>query len=212
MAVCDCFVTSRLNTPEPHDLGICVRPLFSAFASNSKLIFRKRIGSHIAIADLIERQGDGAVLRAQLAGECKNFVSHEQQRQAAHARRDAILEGLARLGYEINDGMETAWARDGRVVVKNPALPGYGVEIGGQAEASRLQVRAVTLSANRDSARDKDVETLWCGDFGRLQELLVAEGDSLLIERALGVGEVPLKVIRDAESDTASVDKQRSLR
>ncbi|CAD6516338.1 hypothetical protein [Paraburkholderia metrosideri] len=149
---------------------------------------------------------------AQLAGECKNFVSHEQQRQAAHARRDAILEGLARLGYEINDGMETAWARDGRVVVKNPALPGYGVEIGGQAEASRLQVRAVALSANRDSARDKDVETLWCGDFGRLQELLVAEGDSLLIERALGVGEVPLKVIRDAESDTASVDKQRSLR
>ncbi|WMY10915.1 hypothetical protein [Paraburkholderia phenoliruptrix] len=148
---------------------------------------------------------------AQLAEECKNVVAQEQQRRAAHARRDAILEGLARLGYEVNDGMETAWARDGRVVVKNPALPGYGVEIGGQAQASRLQVRAVALSANRDSARDKDVETLWCGDFGRLQEFLAAEGDSLLIERATGVGEVPLKVVGDVEADTASVNRQRSL-
>jgi len=149
---------------------------------------------------------------AQLAEECKNVVEQEQQRLAAHARRGAILRNLTRLGYEVKDGMETAWARDGRVVVKKPALPGYGVEIGGQAKSSRLQVRAVALSANRDVARDKDVEMLWCGDFDRLQEFLVAEGDSVLIERAMGVGEVPLKVIGDADAEAASVDKQRSLR
>jgi hypothetical protein len=149
---------------------------------------------------------------AQLAEECKNLVGQEQQRRAAQARRDAILEGLARLGYEVNDGMETAWARNGRIVVKNPALPGYGVEVGGHAQASRLQVRAVALSADRDIARDKDVEALCCGDFGRLQEILVADGDSLLIERAIGVGEVPLKVIGDAEAKAASVNNQRSLR
>jgi hypothetical protein len=149
---------------------------------------------------------------AQLAEECKNFVSQEQQRQAAHARRDAILEGLARLGYEVHEGMETAWARDGRIVVKNPSLSGYGVEIGGQAQASRLQVRAVALSANRDIARDKDVETLWCGDFGRLQELLAEHGDNLHIERAMGVGEVPLKVIGATQTEAASINNQRSLR
>ncbi|WP_277182805.1 hypothetical protein [Caballeronia sp. BR00000012568055] len=149
---------------------------------------------------------------AQLAEECKKVVEQEQQRQTAHARRDAILKGFARLGYEVNDGMETAWARDGRVVVKNPALPGYGVEVAGQTKSSRLQVRAVALSANRDVARDKDIEMLWCGDFGRLQEFLVAEGDSLLIERAMGVREIPLKVIGDAETETVSVEKQRSLR
>lgn len=148
---------------------------------------------------------------AHLAEECKNFVSHEQQRQAAHARRNAILEGLAGLGYEVNEGMETAWARDGRVVVKNPSLPGYGVEVGGQAQASRLQVRAVALSANRDMARDKDVETLWCGDFGRLQELLAKHGNNLHIERAMGVGEVPLKVIAESEPDAASTTQQRSM-
>ncbi|MEN8503596.1 MULTISPECIES: hypothetical protein [Paraburkholderia] len=148
----------------------------------------------------------------ELAEECNNFVAQEQQRQAAHTRRDAILGGLVRLGYEVNDGMETAWARDGRVVVRNPALPGYGVEIGGQTQASRLQVRAVALTADRDRARDKDVETLWCGDFGRLQELLASEGNSLLIEREMGIGRVPLKVIGGAETELPSVEKQRSLR
>jgi hypothetical protein len=168
----------------------------------------------MALFTRVEQCGPATTLQAiaQLAEECKKVVEREQQRQAAHARRDAILKGFARLGYEVNDGMETAWANDGRVVVKNPALPGYGVEVGGQAKSSRLQVRAVALSANRDVARDKDVEILWCGDFGRLQEFLVAEGDSLLIERAMGVGEVPLKVIGDADAEAASVDKQRSLR
>ncbi|SAK94504.1 hypothetical protein AWB75_06814 [Caballeronia catudaia] len=168
----------------------------------------------MALFTRIEHCGSATSLQAiaQLAEECKNVVEQEQQRQAAQARRDAILKGFARLGYEVNDGMETAWARDGRVVVKNPALPGYGVEIGGQAKSSRLQVRAVALSANRDVVRDKDVEMLWCGDFGRLQEFLVAEGDSLLIERAMGVGEIPLKVIGDAETETVSVEKRRSLR
>ncbi|SPB14865.1 hypothetical protein NOV72_02096 [Caballeronia novacaledonica] len=167
----------------------------------------------MALFTRIEQCGPATSLQAiaQLAEECKKVVEQEQQRQAAHARRDAILKGFARLGYEVNDGMETAWARDGRVVLKNPALPGYGVEIGGQAKSSRLQVRAVALSANRDVARDKGVEMLWCGDFGRLQEFLVAEGDSLLIERATGVGEIPLKVIGDAETEAVSVEKQRSL-
>jgi hypothetical protein len=167
-----------------------------------------------ALLSRVQQCGPATSLQAiaHLAEACKNFVSHEQQRQAGYARRNAILEGLARLGYEVNDGMETAWARDGRVVVKNPALPGYGVEIGGQAQASRLQVRAVALTESREIARDKDVETLWCGDFGRLQDLLVAEGDSLLIERAMGVGEVPLKVVGESDPDATSTTHLRTLR
>jgi hypothetical protein len=147
---------------------------------------------------------------AQLTEACRNFITEERQRKAAQARRDAILEGLARLGYEVNDGMETAWARDGRVVVKNPAVPGYGVEVGGQAQSSRLQVRAVAFAACRDTSRDKDVETLWCGDFGKLQEILAVEGDSLVIERAMGVGEVPLKVTGDEETEAAVIRNHRS--
>lgn len=118
----------------------------------------------------------------------------------AEARRKAILNGLAQLGYEVHEGMETAWANNGLIVAKKPSLPGYGVEIGGQARNGRIQVRTVAVTADRDTRRDKDVETLWCGEFSRLQELLAEQGDNLIIERALGVGTVPLKLSLDTRT------------
>ncbi|MBR8332233.1 hypothetical protein KDW69_11290 [Burkholderia ambifaria] len=141
----------------------------------------------------------------------QNLIARVRQQQAAEARRNAVLSGLARLGYEVHEGMTTAWAKDGRVVVKKASLPGYGVEVGGQAQAGRLQVRAVSLVANRDVARDKDVETLWCGEFGRLQALLAQHGDDLLIERAMGVGEVPLKVVSEMDHASGTEAAKRTL-
>ncbi|MFT4507894.1 hypothetical protein [Caballeronia sp. 15711] len=146
---------------------------------------------------------------AAMAEECRTLVSAEAQRKAARSRRDVILQGLAKLGYEVHEGMTTAWAKDGRIVLRKPSLPGYGVEVGGQAETSRLQVRAVALSENRDINRDKDVETIWCGEFSRLQQLMAEDGNNLLIERALGIGQVPLKVVNDAvQSDVANAVKR----
>jgi hypothetical protein len=149
-----------------------------------------------------------------LGKECQDLLARLaqlRQEQAAQARRDAVLQGLARLRYDVREGMETAWARQGRIVLKKPMLPGYGVEIGGQPQASRIQVRAVALSANRDPARDSDVETLWCGEFSRLQALLAGHGDSLLIERALGVGETPLKVVEEEEREKIEAAQRRTM-
>ncbi|MGU8080767.1 hypothetical protein [Burkholderia pyrrocinia] len=148
---------------------------------------------------------------AELTRVGQDLIVRVRQEQAAQARRSAILSGLARLGYEVREGMTTAWAKDGRVVVKKPSLPGYGVEVGGQTQTGRLQVRAVSLVANRDVARDKDVETLWCGEFGRLQALLAQHGDDLLIERAMGVGEVPLKVVADMDDMSGTEAVKRTM-
>jgi len=149
---------------------------------------------------------------AELTRAGQDLIAQVRLQQAAEARRNAILSGLARLGYEVHEGMATAWAKDGRVVVKKPSLPDYGVEVGGQAQAGRLQVRAVSLVANRDVARDKDVETLWCGEFGRLQALLAQHGDDLLIERAMGVGEVPLKVVAEPDHTSGTEAAVRTLK
>lgn len=148
---------------------------------------------------------------AALTEECRALVSAEAQRRAAHLRRDVILQGLAKLGYEVREGMTTSWAKDGRIVLRKPSLPGYGVEVGGQAETSRLQVRAVALSESRDASRDKDVETIWCGEFTRLQELVAKEGSNLLIERALDVGQVPLKVVDTEMEARDSFSHKRTL-
>ncbi|KAF0865583.1 hypothetical protein [Pseudomonas sp. LD120] len=123
------------------------------------------------------------------------LIEAERQQRAALARRQAVLEGLAGLGYEVREGMATAWAQEGRVVLRKGATPGYGVEVGGNADNGRLQVRPVALSAQRDTRRDQDIETIWCGEFQRLQALLAAQGDDLSIEKALAVGAVPLREV-----------------
>ena len=126
------------------------------------------------------------------------------QALAAQARREAVLQGLASLGYEVREGMATGWAETGRVVLRKPATPGYGVEVGGRADHARLQVRAVAFDPERDKGRDRDIETLWCGDFQRLQALLGEQGDALLIEQARAVGEVPLKEVTQDEARDAA--------
>ncbi|TQM03690.1 hypothetical protein FB548_3650 [Pseudoxanthomonas sp. 3HH-4] len=138
-----------------------------------------------------------------LSEQCREAIAQELGRRAAIARRRAVLDGLASLGYEVREGMETAWAQAGNVVLRKTATPGFGVEVGGRAESGRLQVRAVSLSGRHDRARDRDIETIWCGEFSRLRSLLATQGNELAIEKALGVGEVPLKVI-NLEADSGS--------
>lgn len=140
------------------------------------------------------------------------LIAEHLQQQAALARRQAVLEGLSSLGYEVREGMATAWAEKGRVVLRKTATPGYGVEVGGSADNGRLQVRAVALTANHDTQRDKDIETIWCSEFQRLQALLAAQGDDLSIEKALAVGAVPLKeVALDAALEQQDVRQLRTL-
>lgn len=126
-----------------------------------------------------------------------DFMSALSRRNAAAARRQSILSGLSALGYELREGMATAWAEGGRVVLRKPALPGYGLELAGPTDVTRLQVRAVAFQVDRNTARDREVETEWCGDFSKLQGLFVAKGGSITIEKALGIGETPLKLVEN---------------
>lgn len=133
---------------------------------------------------------------------------------ATEARRQAVLEGLASLGYEVTEGMATAWVKDGRVVLLKAANPGYGVELSGNA--GLLQVRAVGIgdpAEARDAVRDRDMETIWCGEFERLQTLVAKRGGDLSIETARPVGQYPLKIIPGTRPATAeeTVRQLRSL-
>ena len=137
-----------------------------------------------------------------LTEHCAAAIQDELRRRAALARRQAVLNGLASLGYEVREGMETTWADSGRVVLRKTSTPGYGVEVGGSAENGKMQVRAVSLSGTHDRGRDRDIETIWCGEFTRLRSLLADRGDNLIVEKALAIGEVPLKVVTmDADDD-----------
>ena len=147
-----------------------------------------------------------------------DFLIEEVVRaMAAEERRRAVLEGLAGLGYEVSEGMATAWVSGGRVVLRKAANPGYGVELSGGSQSDLLQVRAVAFSNSaetRDMSRDRDIETIWCGEFERLQSLIAKDGGHLAIEHARPVGQFPLKVVEDKQGtaeDNVAVKVTRHL-
>ncbi|YCI88526.1 hypothetical protein M1D99_12320 [Pseudomonas sp. R3-41] len=54
----------------------------------------------------------------------QSLIASHLQNQAALARREAVLDGLASLGYEVREGMATAWVETGKVVLrKSPCYP-----------------------------------------------------------------------------------------
>ncbi|MBY5533658.1 hypothetical protein HFO58_10855 [Rhizobium leguminosarum] len=119
------------------------------------------------------------------------------QERAEQDRRSAILAGLGELGYEVKEGMQTAWVENGRVVLKSNKRPGYGVEIGGNPN-SGMQLRTVGFAASadpRDAMADISAETEFCGDFSVLQAKLAASGGELVVMKALGVGTTAVKRI-----------------
>lgn len=137
------------------------------------------------------------------------LIEAEVRSIAAEERRRAVLEGLASLGYEVSEGMMTAWVSGGRIVLRKPANPGYGVELSGGSQADVMQVRAVGIGSPaeaRDAGRDRDMETIWCGEFERLQSLVAKAGGNVSIESARPVGQYPLKVVEDLAARPADVD------
>lgn len=160
-----------------------------------------------------------AALRS-VVDEAVAFVDEHLKRLAADARRQAILRGLADLGYEVREGMATALALDGRVVLARPGATDYGVEIGAPPDAGRLQVRVVGSdrpSTSRSVDRDRQAEEQWCGDVDRLTASLAKSGTSIAIEKAAAVGTVPLKSVanigRNGVDDTDRTrPQQKQLR
>jgi hypothetical protein len=137
------------------------------------------------------------------------LIEAEVRSMAAEERRRAVLEGLASLGYEVSEGMMTAWVAGGRVVLRKPANPGYGVELSGGSQTDVMQVRAIGLgnpADPRDAGRDKDMETIWCGEFERLQSLVAQAGGNVSIESARPAGQYPLKVVADIVAQPTDVE------
>lgn len=148
-----------------------------------------------------------AVEAAARIADVRAALDAERAERAARDRRAAVLEALAGLGYEVREDMSTTWAANGELVLSNPTRPGYGMEVrGGAQSAERIQMRAVAFEGRDgapDRGRDRDAESLWCGDIAKLRDRLAEEGDQLAIEKALEIGAVPLKRIRIEADDAA---------
>ena len=181
--------------------------------TNSEALNALRLG----LTDAIARRDIAKIMS--LATQANEALEQARQQAAAAARREAILSGLATLGYQVNESMSTSWIQDGRVVLKKSDHDQHGIELASAADAQRLQVRAVAFSAMLTPASNLAAETAWCGDFGKLQKRLAQQAGELAIEWSKPVGAVPLKVVQApapatlrAEEPAASWPRMRELR
>ena len=175
------LVAARQQDTQAHDLRLTLAELSLIDAAAAQ-----------AITARAERPGADAT---PLLTEAQTALAKARDALAAQARRAAVLQSLAGLGYEVGEGLVTAWVDQGRVVLRKAAQPDYGVEISGDPAGARMQMRVVAFGdeARIDTARDQDAETQWCGDVATLQSTLAAAGGGLVIERALPVGATPVK-------------------
>ncbi|QPE19102.1 hypothetical protein IMQ36_08430 [Providencia rettgeri] len=119
-------------------------------------------------------------------------VSIAEQQVVAAAQRKTVLDGLGKLGYQVQDTDVKAWLDDGKVVVTHPATPGYGLELGGKQ--ARFQARTVAFSAGRDNSRDQDVDAIWCNQHQQLQDIIAQTDAELVVEQAIPAGSGEMKV------------------
>jgi len=122
---------------------------------------------------------------------------------SAAARRKAVLGGLQKLGYQVHEGLSTMAADSGRLIARSPVNGTYGVELVTGAN-QKVQVRSIAFDAARDSSQDLAEERRWCGDFGKLKAALQERGCEVVVERALGVGAAPLRVVEIVEDNRRS--------
>ena len=123
-----------------------------------------------------------------------------QEAASAVARRKAVLDGLQKLGYQVREGLSTMATDSDRLIARSPVNGDYGVELVTGAN-QKVQVRSIAFDAARDSSQDVAEERRWCEDFGKLQAALQAGGCEVAVEKALGVGATPLRVVEIAEEN-----------
>lgn len=131
-----------------------------------------------------------------LAVATNEFLDAACAKKYAEEKRKAILNGFAALGYDVKNGMGTAWAKNGRIVLSKKATPTVGIELASAESVDLLQMRAVAVlpkGQSRDPSQDKQIELIWCSELSTLRKQLQQAGLSSDIETALAAGSSPLK-------------------
>ncbi len=145
----------------------------------------------------IENPSPKAVV--ELVAAAQKWCEAEAAREEATLRREAVLKALAALGYEVREGMATAWAEQGRVIVRKPSEPNYGVELASAPAGAAVQARVVAFAgaerSSQSAQRDREVEVSWCSDFQEMRKLIEAEGIAPTLVQAKAPGEIPVKVV-----------------
>lgn len=146
-----------------------------------------------------------------VAAEVRNWCDAEARRQDGDQIRSLVLGSLRELGYDVREGMATAWSEGGQLMLQKPGSSDYGVELQDVNGRVRTQVvrfgdPAVGLS-EQQKQRDVEVEQQWCTAHSTVLKNLQDAGLEAKILASRAIGELPLEV---RAVDSATIANQRN--
>ena len=196
----------------------------SALLRHSQSMLEARTGLDVILADLSELNEStewisriNAMLAEPtsieemqaLAREAKAWADSAFAEETRREQRTAILRALASAGYEVREGMATAWAQNGRVVLQKPNESQYGIEVSAPSHGNAFQTRVVAFTESRDPQRDLEIEQTWCGEFLKARESMLIDGFQTILLQAHESGAIPLKLADTAQSRTSQLQERK---
>lgn len=167
------------------------------------------------VAELEALLRDGRIVDLKGLGKrLETAIQQEEQRREREQKRRAVLESLAALGYEVEEGsMQTALVQAGKVLIRKPDEEEYAVELVANADFSVFQTAMVRFADTPDMGeqqrlRDKEREETWCSDHALLREALNRAGMASQFKMKLAPGQHPVRVI----ANTASGERRRKAK
>lgn len=136
-------------------------------------------------------------------------VAEEEQRRMSEARRQAVLDSLAAIGYEIDGSpMETGLVRAGNLVIRKPGNEEYSVEVVMNPDMTLVQTAMVRHADTEDMTEqqrllDCEQEESWCGDHARIREEMARRGFDSAFKLKLPSGQHPVRVVVRSEAERA---------
>lgn len=158
----------------------------------------------------IFRQRDDIESAIALTTQLREKLAALSANRSAEKKRQAFIQGLTDLGYKVNSGMLKVWTNQKQIVVRKDDNSSTGIELSGNLETGKCQVRVVAFDGQglRDRESDRREEESWCIALTSLQQSLAARGTELRIEKAISAGAVPLKIVKGNWTDDFSIDNR----
>ncbi|RFC52984.1 MAG: hypothetical protein DVB22_000057 [Verrucomicrobia bacterium] len=131
-----------------------------------------------------------------LLADTRAWIEQTIAEESRADQRAAVLRALAASGYEVREGMATAWVEQGRLVLRKPNESTYGIELSAPPQGNAVQTRVVALgNSPRNPQRDLEVEETWCGEFAKARESLHDDGFHASLVQSNPAGSIPLKIV-----------------
>lgn len=152
----------------------------------------------VLIEQLQRLQGQPQAVITEFAAVVRNWCDTEARRQDGEQIRLLVLGSLRELGYDVREGMATAWAEGGQLMLQKPGSSDYGVElqdVNGRVRTQVVRFGDPTASfTEQQKQRDVEVEQQWCTAHSLVLKNLQDAGLEAKIMASRAIGELPLEV------------------